>query len=96
MEQAIECEARLALPGAEFGHLLDGESHIVRRVGGRGVYHLAIPVAGNPERVRLDRLEPGPMPPRTSHVVTFYCDASDRVVISEAIKWKRPRPFYLM
>lgn len=95
MIEAIECEARLTLPGAEFGHLLDGESHVVRRVGGRGIYHLAKPVAGNPDRVRFDRLEPGPLPPRTSHVVTFYCEATDVVVISEAVRFKRPRPFYL-
>jgi len=94
--QAIECKARDLVPGGECGHLLDGESRVVRRVGGRAIYHLAFGVRGGTERVRLVRLEPGPFPPRTSHHVDFWVDGDDRVVITDAADLKRPKPFYLV
>ena len=96
----IECTAAEAAQGGRFGHLLDGKSRILRRVGGKAIYHLAFPVEprGRPDlhKVRLVRLAPGIMPPKTNHRVEFYADATDRVVITEAETVPpRPAAFYL-
>jgi len=101
MNETIECTAAEAVPGGRFGHLLDGERRILRRVGGKAIYHLAFAVEpkGRPDlrKVRLVRLEPGIMPPATNHRVDFYCDASDRVEITEAATLPpRPAAFYLV
>jgi len=100
LTKAIHCTAAEAAHGGKYGDLLDGETHVVRRQGGKAIYHLAFLV--QPwhrhvrERVRFVRLAPGPFPPATNHRIEFYAEATDQVVISEnAGRPKRPRAFYL-